>query len=79
MRETILEAMTEAAKSTGANLNDDIVDGSILLDVGLDSLGYAVLVSLLEDKLGFDPFSELDKPYYPKTLGELIAFYGRGR
>ncbi len=53
----------------------DLVDESVLLDVGLDSLGFAVLVIRLEEKLGFDPFLQSDVAFYPKTLGEFVQFY----
>ncbi len=46
-----------------------------LVDSGLDSLGFAILVSRLEDELGFDPFSQADQAPYPLTLGELIDTY----
>lgn len=52
-------------------------DGLVLLESGLDSLGFAVLVSRLEDELGYDPFSLMQDAVYPKTLGELQAIYER--
>lgn len=55
------------------NLHDEVV----LLDTGLDSLGFAVLVTRLEDSLGFDPFAEMEEPAYPQTLGELTTIYSR--
>lgn len=51
--------------------NDDLV----LLESGLDSLGFAVLVTRLEDNLGYDPFTEMDDPVYPQTLGEFVGIY----
>ncbi len=50
-------------------------DDLVLLDSGLDSLGFAVLVTRLEDSLGYDPFTEMDDPVYPRTLGEFIDVY----
>jgi acyl carrier protein len=47
----------------------------VLLESGLDSLGFAVLVVKLEEKLEFDPFILSETPYYPQTLGEFIKFY----
>ena len=47
----------------------------VLLDSGLDSLAIAILVTRLEDTLGFDPFSESDDTPPPVTLGEFIRFY----
>ena len=50
-------------------------DDLVLLETELDSLGYAVLVTRLEEQLGFDPFSMMDEPVYPTTLGEFIGVY----
>jgi acyl carrier protein len=50
---------------------------SVLLETGLDSLGFAILISRLEERLGFDPFSESDEAFYPRTYGEFVAFYDR--
>ena len=46
-----------------------------LLDSGLDSLGFAILVARLEEELGFDPFVSLQEAVYPSTFGEFIAIY----
>ena len=50
-------------------------DEAVLLETGLDSLGFAVLVTRLEDALGYDPFTEMAEPVYPRTLGEFAAVY----
>lgn len=55
----------------------EISDTMVLLESGLDSLGFAVLVTRLEEELGFDPFSMSSEPYYPRTFGEFVAFYER--
>jgi hypothetical protein len=44
----------------------------LLLESGLDSLGFAILVATLEEKLGFDPFTTTEEPIYPKTFGEFV-------
>ena len=46
-----------------------------LLDSGLDSLCFAILVSRLEAALGVDPFSETTNAPFPVSLGEFIRFY----
>lgn len=50
-------------------------DSDVLLESGLDSLGFAVLVTRLEDSLGYDPFTDMDEPVYPQTLGEFVDVY----
>ncbi len=56
-----------------APLKDDLV----LLDCGLDSLCFAILVARLEDELGYDPFSTDDDVYFPTTFGDFVQFYER--
>jgi hypothetical protein len=46
-----------------------------LLDSGLDSLCFAILVSRLEIVLGVDPFSDNTDASFPVNLGEFIRFY----
>lgn len=52
-------------------LKDDLV----LLDSGLDSLCFAILVARLEDALGVDPFSASDDVSFPVTLGDFVKAY----
>jgi acyl carrier protein len=53
----------------------DITDDLVLLETELDSLGFAVLVTRLEETLGYDPFSMMTEPVYPTTFGEFVAVY----
>lgn len=48
---------------------------TVLLDTGLDSLGFAILVVGLEETLGYDPFVEADDVFFPQTFGEFIDYY----
>lgn len=50
-------------------------DDTVLLETGLDSLGFAIFVSQLEEDLGFDPFTLAEDSYYPQTFAEFVAFY----
>ena len=52
-----------------------VTDDLVLLDSGLDSLALAVLVARLEERLGFDPFSDAGDVAFPVTLGDFIRFY----
>ena len=54
-----------------APLQDDLV----LLDSGLDSLCFAILVARLEDELGVDPFMASDDVSFPVTLGDFVKAY----
>lgn len=52
-----------------------ILPDTVLLDTGLDSLGFAIFVSMLDEELGFDPFTISVESYYPQTFAEFVAFY----
>jgi hypothetical protein len=52
-----------------------LTDESILMNTGLDSLCFAVLVARLEDQLGVDPFSASDDITFPVTLGDFVRVY----
>lgn len=54
-----------------APLSDDLV----LLESGLDSLCFAIVVAELEDQLGVDPFSDADEVFFPVTFGDFVALY----
>ena len=56
-----------------------LADDLLLLESGLDSLAFAILVARLEETLGYDPFTTSDEVYYPATLGDFIRFYERNR
>jgi acyl carrier protein len=71
---TITSEMEKVAKEynrTLAPLTDDLV----LLDSGLDSLAFAVLVVRLEGELGVDPFSAAEDAAFPVTLRDFVAVY----
>lgn len=74
---TITDQMKEIAREHGkilAPLRDELV----LLDSGLDSLGFAVLVARLEDKLGIDPFTASEDALFPVTFGDFVKVYENG-
>ena len=48
-----------------------------LVDSGLDSLSFALIVSRLEDSLGFDPFDTEDDLKFPVTFGDFVKLYER--
>jgi hypothetical protein len=54
-----------------------LVDDLPLLESGLDSLCFAIIVARLEDALGVDPFgaATAEDGRFPVTLGELVNFY----
>lgn len=73
----ITEQMAQVAREHGkvlAPLSDDLA----LAESGLDSLGFAVVVARLEDKLGFDPFTATGEVSFPVTFGDFVKIYENG-
>ena len=65
------ETTAAAQARTLAPLADDLV----LVDSGLDSLCFAIIVAQLEDELGLDPFSDLDDAFFPISFAEFVQLY----
>jgi acyl carrier protein len=67
------ETVAAEQKRRLAPLADDL----LLLESGLDSLSFAIIVARLEDTLGVDPFSTDEAIDFPVTLGDFIELYER--
>lgn len=50
-----------------------LTDGLNLLESGLDSLSFALIVARLEDELGYDPFESAET--FPVTFGDFVQLY----
>lgn len=68
---SLVEEIAAEQQVKVAPLTDDLV----LLDSGLDSLCFAILVARLEDRLGIDPFSAAVDAYFPETFGDFVKVY----
>ena len=79
LRETILAKFQSVSAAQGKPLADALTDDLVLLESGLDSLCFAIIVATLEDELGYDPFTESEDVYFPVTFGDFVRFYERGR
>jgi acyl carrier protein len=74
IKSDVLALFVEVAKEqrkTPATLSNDLG----LLDTGLDSLCFAIIVARLEDQLGIDPFSTEETIDFPVTVGDFIRLY----
>jgi len=74
IRATISGQIKNVAGQQGktlAPLHDELP----LLESGLDSLCIAIIVAVLDDKLGLDPFSSAAEAPFPVTLGDFISLY----
>ncbi|MBE0597724.1 MAG: acyl carrier protein [Desulfuromonadales bacterium] len=76
-RQIIEKLFYEVGQLTGCPLVSSIEESTVLLQSGLDSLGFAILVARLEQELGYDPFVLMDTPVYPTTFGEFVEIYNR--
>jgi acyl carrier protein len=74
---TIMDQMAQVAREHGKSL-PPLTDDLALLDCGLDSLGIAVLVARLEDRLGVDPFTAAEDMQFPVTVGDFVKAYENG-
>jgi len=74
IRSEITMQFKQVAQEQGmqlAILTDDLP----LLNSGLDSLCFAMIVARLEGHLGVDPFTSSEDVIFPVTFGEFIHFY----
>jgi acyl carrier protein len=78
IRMAVVAKFREVAAAQGKRL-EQLDDELVLLQSGLDSLCFAIIVAGLEDELGFDPFTESEDAFFPVTLGDFIDFYERAR
>lgn len=72
-RSTIIEQFERLAREQDRPvplLTDDLP----LLECGLDSLSFAIIVTRLEDSFGVDPFAA-DEALIPLTFGEFVLLY----
>jgi acyl carrier protein len=75
VRETISVEFRDAIIDVGVDAPTLFPDEFVLMDSGIDSMGFAILITKLEDILGYDPFTLIDEPFYPTTFGQLVAVY----
>jgi acyl carrier protein len=76
VRESIESEFQRVAKEQKRNLAP-LTENLKLIDSGLDSLSFALIVARLEDALGFDPFDTQDDLKFPVTFGEFVKLYDR--
>ena len=74
IRLTITSQIKQVAEEQKVKL-PPLADDLVLLDSGLDSLCFAIIVARLEDTLGFDPFTVSDDVYFPVTMGDFVRVY----
>ena len=76
VRSAIVEEFKRVALEQDKSITP-LTDETTLLDSGLDSLCFAIIVARLEDILGVDPFIAAEELAFPVTVGEFIQLYER--
>ena len=74
VRATITSQFEEVAREQKRKLAP-LADELKLLQSGLDSLSFALIVARLEESLGFDPFDSTDDLKFPVTFGDFVKLY----
>jgi acyl carrier protein len=72
VRSTITDTFQAVAREQQRQLAA-LSDDSKLLESGLDSLSFALIVARLEETLGYDPFESADN--FPVTFGDFVRLY----
>ena len=72
IRAEITTQFEQVAEEQGLKLAA-LSDGLALLETGLDSLCFAIIVARLDESLGVDPFAQGAR--FPATVGDFIQFY----
>lgn len=75
LKTKILASLERVASMNDVTLVSPLEEDTVLLESGLDSLGFATLVASLDVELDYDPFAAADEAYYPRTLAEFIDYY----
>lgn len=74
VKSTIIAEFEQVAREQDKPLAP-LRDETMLLDTGLDSLCFAIVVARLEDSLGVDPFQTAADEKFPVTFGDFVKFY----
>ena len=74
VRKEIVTQFKQVAQEQNKRLAP-LTDGLELLNSGLDSLCFAILVIRLEDSLGLDPFAAAEDDQFPVTFGDFVNLY----
>jgi len=74
IRSTIVSQFEQVAAEQHHKLVP-LTDDRPLMESGLDSLAFAIVVARLEDALGVDPFTAAEDAQFPVTFGDFVKMY----
>lgn len=76
IKSSVIAQFEQIAKEQDKQLKP-LTDDLPLVESGLDSLCFAIIVARLEDELGVDPFSAAEDFTFPVTIADFVRFYER--
>lgn len=76
VREIVVATFESVANEQNRKL-EKLTDQLKLLESGLDSISFALIVMRLEDSLGYDPFDSDKILKFPVTFGDFVKLYDR--
>jgi acyl carrier protein len=76
IRDEIMSTFKRVAKEQGRQLAP-LTDDLKLTECGLDSLGFVLVVGMLENSFNVDPFDTGEEIDFPVSLRDFIAMYER--
>jgi acyl carrier protein len=74
VKATIASQFEQVAREQQRTLSP-LSDDMRLVQSGLDSLSFAIIVARLEDSLGIDPFNAAETVEFPVTFGDFVRLY----
>lgn len=76
MHGIVIDAIEFVATQKGAVFSrSEVSSDSLVANLGIDSLGLAILVAYIDSRLGIDPFSSGASVAFPRTVGDLVELY----
>ena len=74
LQKTLSEVINAVLAEDGLQ-HVDLIEETQLGEIGLDSLGFAIVIARLEKLVGYDPFTEGNVTQYPSTFGKFLEIY----
>lgn len=74
LRKTVLDTIESCFREDGVEFSVEFMTMPIM-EIGADSLTFAIIVARLERDLSLDPFTANPSLPYPETLEEFIRAY----
>jgi acyl carrier protein len=74
VKTAVIAEFAQVSQEQGKTLAE-LRDDTMLLESGLDSLCFAIVVARLEDRFGVDPFQVAEDDHFPVTFGDFVKLY----